>query len=138
MKVNKILISCLVLFMICSCSNSTNGSSEVVTSSLISDSTNPNSSSSGKIIPVAKNKETFRISDIYDCFDDDNKATYKVYLPYDDEYTLSCNSVSKINIYDEEGNLISSGSTSVCFIGVSDAVIYIELIANSNSLVTPW
>lgn len=136
MKKSVLVLSTILL--VCSCSSgSTNtsattsaGSSQNTSSSKV-----PASQTSTSVKPieiVSRNKEAFRLSNIYDNFDVTSKAVYKVFAPYNDEYTLSSSNVNKINVYDKNYLLLATGENKVSFSAIENSELFIELIGDSQ------
>ncbi len=85
---------------------------------------------------TTKNSTAFRLSSIYDTLSSGEKATYKVVAPYDDTYTLTCKSASKIAIYDNCGELIGDGSDKLTAELKKDKVYFIEITASKDGYFT--
>ena len=85
---------------------------------------------------TVKNGEIFRLSSIYDNTLEDGTATYKVYAPYDDTYTLSCGAAKAIEIYDENKKMITSGEKKVTVNLIKDQQVYINLVSTANKFFT--
>lgn len=81
---------------------------------------------------TVKNSETFRLSSIYDDAPSTGIATYKMYAPYDDTYTISCNTATNIQVYNSSKSLISSGTESTTINLKKDDIIYVSIKTNPD------
>lgn len=75
----------------------------------------------------ARNDEEFRLSSLYDISDEKGLATYKVFAPYDDTYTISCDSSEKIEIYNFNKSLLSSNEFSLTITLKKNEIVYINI-----------
>ena len=82
---------------------------------------------------TVKNAEEFRLSSIYDNTDSKGLATYYMYAPYTDTYTLSCSKATNIEVYNSSKVSISKGTSSVTVNLSKDERVYVKINSNANS-----
>ena len=82
---------------------------------------------------VVKNSEPFRLSSIYDNTSTSGVATYLVYAPYADKYTLKCSAANEIEVFNSSKNSISKGSTSTSVNLSKDQQVYVKISASANT-----
>lgn len=80
-----------------------------------------------------KNKEVFRLSSLYDDFEESGLSLYKMVAPYDDNYQLSCPDCRNIEIYDAEQKLIVSGPHSLQVELERDQVIFLAIYGEAGA-----
>ena len=79
-----------------------------------------------------KNSEVFRLSSLYDDIPSNGIATYKMYAPYDDNYKISCNTATNIQIYNSSKSLIANGEESVEINLKKDDIVYVSIKAEAE------
>ena len=82
---------------------------------------------------TVKNSEVFRLSSIYDNTDSKGLATYFMYAPYTDKYTITCKNATNIEVYNSSKVSISKGTTSVTVNLSKDENVYVKVTSKANS-----
>ena len=82
--------------------------------------------------PETRNKTAFRLSSISDDAMSSGKTWYKVFAPYTDQYTLNCPEAYQLEIWDTEGNLLASGSSSLKVTLNKDEQVYINIMTTAS------
>ena len=77
--------------------------------------------------PETRNKTAFRLSSISDEAMSSGKTWYKVFAPYTDQYTLNCPEAYQLEVWDSEGNLLASGSSSLKVTLNKNEQVYINI-----------
>lgn len=81
------------------------------------------------------NAQAFRLSSINDEFYNNLKeVSYKMYAPYDDTYFFESYDISEIHIYNNEKELIGSGTTSAKVSLKKDEIVYVKLKLYETSI----
>ena len=78
------------------------------------------------------NDEAFRLSSIYDTNNESGLVTYKMYCPYDDNYSLKCNEATSLKVYNENKQLITIGNTTAKITVNKNQIIYISIETEAN------
>lgn len=83
------------------------------------------------------NEEAFRLSSISDIATANGTTIYKLFVPYDDTYTISCSSSTGLSLYDFSGEILESGTKSIEANLVKNNTVYLQIDspANKNFLV---
>lgn len=99
----------------------------------ISDSSLANSSSFEQEVDLdVLNKEAFRLSSISDIATSTGTTIYKLFVPYDDTYTISCSVATKLDLYDFRGDLLDSGEKSIEVILAKNNTVYLQIDSPAN------
>ena len=82
---------------------------------------------------TVKNAEVFRLSSLYDNTDSKGLATYFMYAPYTDKYTITCKNATNIEVYNSSKVSISKGTTSVTVNLSKDENVYVKVTSKASS-----